>query len=102
VKPYAEAHNHLVIGELLQETLTWLRIRGRTYHFGRSSQRLQDITVGSNSVRLIPWNRVEIVNELPASFDHAEARLVTDGKGNVALKHGRSVCWILAGGRDAQ
>ena len=102
VKPYAEAHNHLIIGELLEETPTWLRIRGRTYHFGRASQRLQDIKVGSNSVRLIPRNRVEVVNELPASFDYADARLVTDGKGNVGLKHVRSVCWILTGGRDVQ
>ena len=102
VKPYAEAHNHLIIGEALEESPVWVRIKGRTYHFGRSAQRPQDIKVGANSVRLIPWNRIEIVNELPASFDYANATLVADEKGNLGLKSGRSVCWILTDGIDAQ
>ena len=102
VKPYAEAHNHLIIGEVIEESLVWVRIKGRTYHFGRSTQRLQDIKVGPNAVRLVPWNRVEVVNELPGSFDYANARLVADGKGNVALKHGRYVCCILTDWKDVQ
>lgn len=95
VKPYAGAHNHLIIGEVLQDTPTWLRLKGRTYHFGRTVERVSDVRVGSRAVRIIPWNRVEVVNELPASFDCANAKVVGDGKGNIALKDTGYACPIV-------
>ena len=101
VKPYPEAHNHLIIGEVLQETATWVRIKGRTYHFGRSVDQLRHVRVGRHEVRIVPWTRIEIVNELPASFDVARAKLVTDGKGTVALKHDRFASPIVVNHKDA-
>jgi len=101
VKPYPEAHNHLVVGEVLEETATWLRMKGRTYHFGRVAQRVQDIKVGPHEVRIIPWARIEIVNELPASFDYARAKLSEDGKGNVVLTHDRYGCPIATSYKEA-
>ena len=96
VKPYAEAHNHVIIGDVLEETPTWIRVRGRTYHFGKTVQRIQDIKVGAKSVRIIPWSRVEVIHELPGSFEWDRGALVADGKGNIALKQGDSVCPIVS------
>lgn len=102
VKPYAKAHTHLIIGEVLQDTPTWLRIKGRTYHFGRTAERPRDIKVGNNSVRIIPWSRIEIANELPSSFEYAEAKLTSDGKGNVGLKHAGCVVLIISRQKQAE
>lgn len=95
VKPYAGAHNHLIVGEVLHDTPTWLRLKGRTYHFGRTVERVSDIKVGSRAVRIVPWNRIELVNELPASFDYVNAKVVADGKGNISLKDARYACPIV-------
>ena len=96
VKPYAEAHNHLIVGDILDETPTWIRLRGRTYHFGRTVQRVQDVKIGPTSVRIIPWHRVEIIHELPGSFDWEQASLLADRKGNIGLKQGDCICPIVS------
>jgi hypothetical protein len=96
VKPYAEAHNHLILGEVLEDTPTWVRIRGRTFHWGRSVEHERQVRVGALAVRIVPWSRVEIVNELPASFEVASAKLASDGKGTIALKHDKFACVIVS------
>ena len=95
VKSYPGAHNHLIVGEVLRDTPTWLRLKGRTYHFGRTAERVSNVLVGQRAVRIIPWNRIEVVNELPASFDYASAKVVADGKGNVSLKDAHYACPLI-------
>jgi hypothetical protein len=102
VKEYPEAHNHLIVGEVVEEGPVWVKLRCRTYHFGRSVERPQDVKVGILSTRIIPWARVEIINELPEDFDYAGAKLVADGKGNVSLVHGRYPCPIVTNDKNAR
>jgi hypothetical protein len=100
VKPYAEAHNHLIIGEVLEETPMYVRVEGRTFHYGRSAEQARQVRVGDYAVRILPWARVEIVNELPGSFEVGRAKLACDGKGAIALQHGDYACIIVS--RDAR
>jgi hypothetical protein len=39
MKPYAEAHDHPVIGEVSEESSVRVRLRGRACRFGRSARR---------------------------------------------------------------
>jgi hypothetical protein len=100
VKPYAEAHNHLLIGEVLENTPTYIRVKGRTFHYGRAVEQPRQVRAGNYAVRIIPWARVEIVNVLPASFEVDKAKLAADGNGTIALKHGDYACIMIS--RDAR
>lgn len=94
-KAYPEAHNHLLIGEVLQVGDAYARLRCRTFHFGRNPASLRDIKEGQLMVRVIPWGRVEIVNELPASFDYAQASLKTDRGGEIVLEDEQFACTLI-------
>lgn len=74
-KLYPTAHNHVAIGDVLHETPQYLVMLCRTYHFGRhiggrkavlkEGQYVGGVLLGQKSVRIIPWNRIEVINELP-------------------------------------
>jgi hypothetical protein len=89
VKDYPGAHNHLLIGEIIELTSTFIRARCRTFHFGSTPNSPKNVYRGESAVRVIPWNRVEIVNELPATFDFADAKLVRDAEGGIVLRDRR-------------
>ena len=96
VKDYPEAHNHLLIGEVIELTSTFIRAKCRTFHFGTAVTGPKNVQIGATMVRVIPWNRVEIVNELPAAFDFASAKLVRDDDGSIALQDGsKHECTIV-------
>jgi len=99
VKNYPEAHNHLFIGRVLQATQVYVRLDCRTYHFGKAINSAKDIRVGSKGVRILPWNRIELINELPGSFDYSKAELVTGKDGKVALSDGKTDC-VLSSSYD--
>ena len=99
VKNYPQAHNHLFIGQVLQITQSYVRLDCRTYHFGKAINNSKDIRVGMHGVRILPWNRIELINELPASFDFANAKLVSDAEGKIALSDGTTNC-ILSSSYD--
>ena len=79
VKPYPTAHNHVAVGDVLQETPEYLVLLCRTYHFGnpvsgrkgalREGAYVCGVLQGEKSVRIIPWSRIEVINELPAETD---------------------------------
>jgi hypothetical protein len=79
VKPYPTAHNHVAIGEVIAETENYLSLRCKTYHFGdhvggkkaklRAEKYIGGIMEGVTATRIVPWHRIEIINELPASTD---------------------------------
>ena len=94
VKNYHEAHNHLVIGRVVEVNEVFLKLCGRTYHFRRNILTARDVIVGIEANRVVPWNRVEIVNELPTSFDYKEAVLSMDKDGRVVLNDGNYICPI--------
>lgn len=94
VKNYSGAHNHLFIGEVLDMAPTHIKVKGRTYHWGKAICNERDMRIGDNEVRIIPWARIEIINELPANFNYSEAKLSMDNKGMVVLVDENYACKI--------
>jgi hypothetical protein len=88
IKNYPDAHNHICIGRVLNIDDSYVRLKCRTYHFGKSVNNLKDIRIGNIGIRIIPWCRVEIVNELEPTFKYGQAELslnnskvvISDGK----------------------
>lgn len=98
VKPYPEAHNHIAIGDVLDETPNYLTLFCRTYHFGNNvggrKARLVPlkfvggIVEGEKAVRSVPWSRIEVINELPETTDwNAPAQVDEDGLCTLINKH---------------
>lgn len=94
VKNYPEAHNHLLIGQVIGQTPSHVRLDCRTYHFGKTINNIKDIRAGSKGIRILPWNRIEMINELPSSFDCSQAALVYLKDGKIALSDGKVDCII--------
>ena len=101
VKNYPEAHNHLFIGQVLQLTQSYVRLDCRTYHFGKTINSVKDIRADMKGVRVLPWNRIELINELPSSFDYSRADLISDKDGKIALSDGKTNC-VLSSSYDRQ
>ena len=96
IKPYPEAHNHLLIGRVLAQHGPCVSLFCRSFHFGRNVNSIKEIVAGPLGKRIIPWSRIEIINELPASFDFEHAKLVKDSKGNVLLAAGGDSCPVAS------
>jgi len=88
IKNYPEAHNHLLVGKVLETTDSYVRIHCRTYHFGRIINGPEDVQIGGLMNRVVPWSRIEIINELPPSFDYIRSTLVADREGEVIFQDG--------------
>jgi len=101
VKSYPQAQNHLLIGKVLEHTATFVRLRSRTFHFGRMVNSRKDIRVGPLAERIIPWGRIEVVNVLPEDFDYARAELQVDQDGDLVLHHGTHDCPIAGLGAQS-
>ena len=99
VKNYPEAHNHLFIGEVLELTQSYIRLDCRTYHFGRTINNAKDIRSGTKGIRILPWNRIELINELPSSFDYSKGDLISNKDGKIALSDGKIDC-VLSSSYD--
>lgn len=83
IKDYPEAHNHLVIGKVLEITDAFVRMHCRTYHFKKKLREAKDVSVGNIMNRVIPWGRIEIVNEMPNTFDYVRSTLVANEENKV-------------------
>jgi hypothetical protein len=92
IKNYPEAHNHILVGKVLEVTDSYVRLHCRTYHFGRVVNGPRDILIGSVTTRVVPWSRVEIINELPADFDYVRSTLVADKTGEVLFRDNHYAC----------
>ncbi len=99
VKNYPQAHNHLFIGQALELTQSYVRLDCRTYHFGKTINNIKDIRAGMKGIRIPPRNRIELINELPTSFDYSKAELVSKENGKIALSDGETDC-ILSSSYD--
>jgi len=99
VKNYPEAHNHLFIGQVLERTGSYIRLDCRTYHFGKAINSVKDIRAGIKGIRILPWNSIEMINELPCSFDYVKADLVSNKDGKIALSDGKTDC-VLSSSYD--
>jgi hypothetical protein len=86
VKPYIDAHNHIIVGRVLDVTDAFIRTDCKTYHFGKSVSSEKDIFTGPLMVRVIPWARIEIINELSDAFDYANAQVAGNKDGTINIK----------------
>lgn len=82
MKNYSTAHNHIAIGEILEENSVYIRMNCRIFHFANRSGRM----VGESeiAIRILPWLRIEVVAELPDSTDWRKTAAF-DRKGNFIL-----------------
>ena len=80
-KPYPEAGNHVAIGEVLEENARYLRLRCRTYHFGKYKSE-RNVKAGEIQVRCFPYERIAVITELPQAlqWEKANFKLNEDGK----------------------
>ena len=97
IKNYPEAHNHLLVGKVLDITESYVRIHCRTYHFGRLINRPEDVPIGDLMNRVVPWSRIEIINELPPTFDYIRNTLIADKEGQVIFQDGQHACPVGSG-----
>lgn len=86
IKNYSEAHNHLLVGKVLEITDSFVRLHCRTYHFSKVINGPKDVQTGNVMVRVIPWSRVEIINELPQAFNYVRGDLIADKEGQVLFR----------------
>ncbi|MFP4105583.1 MAG: hypothetical protein ACLFVU_05755 [Phycisphaerae bacterium] len=96
VKSYPEAHNHLLVGQVIERDNACIKVFGRSFHFGKLVHRKREVVMGRLATRIIPWSRVEIINELPAGFDFQSARLIEDEQGKVVFSDGENACNIAS------
>jgi hypothetical protein len=95
VKSYAEAHNHLLIGRVVDRDEASVTLHCRSLHFGRNVHEPREIAVGPMGKRVIPWSRVEIINELPDDFDYQRGELMTNKDGHILFGMRRKSCPII-------
>lgn len=74
-KCYSKASNHLFIGQVLETNDVWVRMKCRTFHFGRLTGSSKDIVVGDVAVRVIPWGNIEVINVLDENFDYENGKI---------------------------
>jgi hypothetical protein len=96
VKPYLDAHNHILVGEVLARDAVCVRLLCRAYHFGRVVNRLRDIREEPLGTRIVPWQRIEVAHELPAGFGFRRAWLAANEEGNYVLFDGSFASPILS------
>ncbi|MFA6569347.1 MAG: hypothetical protein WCS96_14140, partial [Victivallales bacterium] len=94
IKEYKEAHSHLLVGEVLEETQNYVRLKCRTFHFGKCVQLAKDINCGVVAERIIPWNRIEIINVNDPKFDYERAKTVKTADNAFILSDGKHSCGV--------
>jgi len=98
VKPYAEAHNHVAIGQVTAETPHYISLYGKAYHIGKHrgcpkaklvlNKKIGGILEGDKRIRHIPWSRIELISEHPADTDwDVDAVLNEDGSCHLQNKN---------------
>ncbi len=84
-KSYAEATNHVVVGEVVEENPLYVRMRCRAFHFKRPTVNANIIT-SEVKVRLFPWQQISYITELPDTTNWERAAVGLDEKGDVVLR----------------
>ncbi|MEI7947407.1 MAG: hypothetical protein WCJ02_11955 [bacterium] len=90
LKPYAEAHNHVAIGQVSAETPHYVSLYCKVYHIGKHrgcpraklvpNKSIGGILEGDKRLRHIPWSRIELICEHPSDTDwNVDAWVSEDG-----------------------
>jgi len=48
-------------------------------------------------IRMVPWNRIEVVSELPSDFDYINSIVAPDKKGVITFQDKKHICPIGSG-----
>ena len=86
-KDYPGAHTHIIIGRVVEENESYIAVQGRSFHFARIVDGMRSqVTVGQETVRVIPWGNVELIHWLgddpkvdwnaKVKFDEKEVRFI--------------------------
>ncbi len=98
-KLYPEAHTHVIVGNVLEETDRYIVIKGRTFHFRRIVDQMRSqIYCGNTMIRIIPWDNVEVIHWISAKTDW-NADITFDSDGNLVLDDKAKT--IIAAKRDS-
>lgn len=89
-KLYPTATNHVVVGEVLEETVNYVKMRCRAFHFHRPTSS-SSIISGDIGVRVFPWSSIAYATEIDAdsSWEHVQASLDENFNVVLALPAGR-------------
>lgn len=96
-KPYAGATNHVIVGELVEETDRYVRMRCRTFHFGKPVATAQ-VHVGGIKTRLFPWHTIAYVTVLAPDFPWKEAAPELTESGDIVFRATGEVLSARRGG----
>ena len=109
VKQYPTAHNHVAIGSVIAETDNYLVLRCKAYHFGDhiggkkaklcSGKYVGGIMESVTTTRIVPWHRIEVINELPPSTEW-EGDAFVDESGFCYLNNGHKTVITRASERS--
>lgn len=81
VKEYADASNHLVVGQVLDVNQVFIRMECRAFHYRTPVLELNKVIEGEVNIRIIPWAKVECAKVLDPDMNWKEAQLVASDKG---------------------
>ena len=85
-KDYPGAHTHILIGRVVEENESYIAVQGRSFHFARIVDGMRSqISVGQETVRVIPWGNVELIHWLTDRTDW-NAEIGFDAKGSLILQ----------------
>ena len=96
IKDYPEAHNHLIVGRVEKVNDSYIKTHCKTFHFGRVVNNIKDVVVGEAMIRIIPWCRIEIIKELPDSFDYSNSKVTIDDEHRVVLSDQHYRCKLVS------
>jgi hypothetical protein len=96
VKAYPDAHNHILVGQVLSRDAVCVKLLCKSYHFGRVVNRLRDIREAPLGTVIVPWQRIEVAHELPAGFAFRRAWLAANEEGSYVLFDGSFASPILS------
>lgn len=85
-KAYPDAHNHIIMGKVVEETNRYLVVKGRSFHFKRIVDCIKSqVKAGDAMTRILPWDNIEIIHPLDEKAD-CSVDFDFDPKGNLVLK----------------
>ncbi len=85
-KAYPDAHSHVIMGKVLEETNRYLVVKGRSFHFKRIVDCMKSqVKAGDSMIRILPWDNIEIIHPLNERTD-CSVDFEFDPKGNLVLK----------------
>ena len=85
-KDYQGAHTHILIGRVVEENESYIAVQGRSFHFARIVDGMKNqINVGQETVRVVPWANVELIHWLTERTDW-NAEIGFDVKGSLILQ----------------